>query len=252
MFKRSVTAPLESGLLGESSTGSAGSSTLSRHEYVDILAKRVLYSRAYTGFYVTLIGAGLVEVVWIMSPDGGGVGHLPDHGAFTVVESYVTVGLILELALRAVLQRRLFWTQVANLFDLFVVLVSVFTTVLAWAGAETRSEALVADLLVTGRVFFRLFRLLAITKSYRRQQATSDQKLKVEFDDGADSPMVDVESGRGFMEQSLVIDVEKASATEAMHLAEDDDDAMLPSPREESLAVPFGRPSREMDGVAAV
>lgn len=248
MFKRSVTAPQES--LCESSTGSAGSSTLSRHEYVDILAKRVLYSRAYTGFYVTLIGAGLVEVVWILSPDGGGVGHLPHHGAFTVVESYVTVGLILELALRAALQRRLFWSQFANLFDLFVVIVSVFTTVLAVAGAETRSEALLADLLVTGRVFFRLFRLMTITKSFKRQQATSDQKLKVEFDDVMDSPMMDVESGR-FMEQSLVIDVEKASTSIAM--AEDDEDAMLPSPREESPAVSYGRPSRsDLNGAAAV
>ena len=246
MFKRSVTAPQES--LCESSAGSAGSSTLSRHEYVDILAKRVLTSRAYTGFYVTLICAGLVEVVWILSPDGGGVGHLPHHGAFTVVESYVTVGLILELALRAALQKRLFWTQVANLFDLFVVLVSVFTTVLAVIDAETRSEALFADLLVTSRVFFRLFRLMAVSKSFMRQQATTDQKLKVEFDDVMDSPMVDVESGRGFMEQGLVIDVARAGA-----LAEDDEDAMLPSPREESPTIPYGRPSRtDLNGAAAV
>ena len=246
MFKRSVTTPQES--LCESSAGTAGSSSLSRHEYVDILAKRVLTSRAYTGFYVTLICAGLVEVVWILSPDGGGVGHLPHHGAFTVVESYVTVGLILELALRAALQKRLFWTQVANLFDLFVVLVSIFTTVLAVIDAETRSEALFADLLVTSRVFFRLFRLMAVSKSFMRQQATADQKLKVEFDDVMDSPMVDVESGRGFMEQGLVLDVARAGA-----LAEDDEDAMLPSPREESPTVAYGRPSRsDLNGDAAV
>ena len=144
---------------------------MSRNEYLDILAKRVLYSRAYTGFYVSLIVAGLVEVVWILSPTDGGIGHLPHHGAFTLIESYVTVGLILELALRFTLQNRGFWTRLSNIFDMVVVVVSVFSTLMFVAGVETRSEALFADLLVTGRVFFRLLRLLAITKSFKRQPA---------------------------------------------------------------------------------
>ena len=149
----------------------SSSSTLSRTEYFDILAKRVLHSRTYAGFYLSLVGAGLVEVAWILLPQGG-VGQLPRHFVFTIVESYVTVGLVLELALRAALQRRGFWHRLSNTFDMVVAAVSILSTLLFVAGVETRSEALFADLLVTGRVFFRLLRLVAITKSFRRQHAS--------------------------------------------------------------------------------
>ena len=37
-------------------------SHMSKGEYVQILAKRLLYSRAYTCFYASMIVAGIVEV----------------------------------------------------------------------------------------------------------------------------------------------------------------------------------------------
>ena len=169
---------------------SSSSSALSRNEYIDILAKRVLYSRAYTVFYASLICAGVAEVAWILLPTSGGVGMLPKHGAFTMVECYVTVGLVLEIALHAALQRRAFWRKPENYFDALVASVSIASTVSLVSGVETRGEALAADLLVTGRVVFRLLRLLSITKSFQRQQGAADRKLDIEFDDIVDSPLL--------------------------------------------------------------
>ena len=146
--------------------GDASSSALSRNEYIDILAKRVLYSRAYTIFYVSLICSGVAEVAWILLPTAGGVGILPQHGLFTVVESYVTAGLVLELALHATLQRRSFWLTLGNYLDAAVATVSVVSTISLVVGVETRSEALFADILVITRVVFRLLRLLTITKRF--------------------------------------------------------------------------------------
>ena len=160
--------------------GDAGSSALSRNEYIDILAKRVLYSRAYTIFYVSLICSGVAEVAWILLPTAGGVGILPQHGLFTVVESYVTAGLVLELALHATLQRRSFWLTLGNYLDAAVATVSVVSTISLVVGVETRSEALFADILVITRVVFRLLRLLTITKRFKRQQLAADRKLEVE------------------------------------------------------------------------
>jgi hypothetical protein len=181
-----LTLDIEAG--GEPSSSS--SSALSRNEYIDILAKRVLYSRAYTVFYASLICAGVAEVAWILLPTSGGVGMLPKHGAFTMVECYVTVGLVLEIALHAALQRRAFWRKPENYFDALVASVSIASTVSLVSGVETRGEALAADLLVTGRVVFRLLRLLSITKSFQRQQGAADRKLDIEFDDIVDSPLL--------------------------------------------------------------
>ena len=65
-------------------------------EYIDILARRLAFSRFYTCFFISVIVAGIVEVLWVLSSDGG-VGQLPKDTSFVVVETYVTVGLALEL-----------------------------------------------------------------------------------------------------------------------------------------------------------
>ena len=76
-----------------------------RIDYVDVLAKHLLVSHAHTIACAAMIVASVIEVVWILLPHGG-VGRLPDHPVFVLVESYVTLGLLAETALRVVLQRR--------------------------------------------------------------------------------------------------------------------------------------------------
>ena len=194
-----------------------GTSHTSRGEYVQILAKRLVYSRAYTIFYASMIIAGIVEVrvnrivahtaarcerapqqpgrtltgraprqvLWIILPGpSSGFGQLPDSVVFTAVETYVTIGLVCELALRAIHGgMKSFCGAKANIFDSAVAAVSVSSSVLIAAGLETPAELLVAEILVIGRILFRLSRLLAITKSFQRQQQAAHRKLDINLGD---------------------------------------------------------------------
>lgn len=128
---------------------------LSRDEYVQTLAKRISYSRAYTAFYISVIAAALLEVGWIVFPGGAAssdgsasaaaplsrpAGHLPSSRLFSAVESYVTLGLLAELGVRAAMQQRGFWSHRANWLDIGVAAVSLLTSLLLMLGLETPSE----------------------------------------------------------------------------------------------------------------
>lgn len=113
--------------------GSDHSGTITRDEYLAVLARRVLYSRTYTGFYISVIcaavfevrarqrerwpgegavpsGAMYAQVSLILLPHGG-IGQLPQGPLFTAVETYVTLGLLSEVAMRLALQRRRFCSK---------------------------------------------------------------------------------------------------------------------------------------------
>ena len=93
-----------------SSPTSPGGRNDLRIDYVDVLAKQLLVSHAHTMACATMIVAGFVEVVWILLPHGG-VGQLPDHPVFVAVETYVTLGLLLDIALRVALKRGAFCNE---------------------------------------------------------------------------------------------------------------------------------------------
>ena len=178
----------------------------SSSEYVDILARRVVFSRTHTLLCTSVILAGVVEVLWILLPTpSSGVGRLPDHWLFGAVETYVTIGLLGELLLRLALQRRGFWRNRANLFDASVVGISLLSSLLYALGAETPMEALFAEAVVIARVVFRLLRLFTATKGLRRQQQASDTKLEINFsdedleqaNDAEDELLMRLESGGG-------------------------------------------------------
>ena len=151
-------------------------------EYVDILAKRVIYSRAHTCLCGSMICAGTVEVAWTLLPHGG-IGHLPHHPFFVFVEVYVTLGLVGELALRAALQRRDFFRRRVNLIDGLVALVSVLSLVLFVVGLETPGEMMFAEAIVFARIAFRFLRCWSLTKTFQRQQQVANSKLDIVLSD---------------------------------------------------------------------
>ena len=128
----------------------------------------------------------MAQVAWIILPGpSSGFGQLPDSVLFTAVETYVTIGLVCELLLRAVHGGiRNFCRVKANVFDSVVAAVSVLSSILIAAGLETPAELLVAEFLVIGRILFRLSRLLAISKSFQRQQQAAYRKLEININLG--------------------------------------------------------------------
>ena len=149
-------------------------------EYLDIVAKRVVFSRAHVCLCTSILMASIVEVLWIVLPMHSASGQLPDHPLFTLVESYVTFGLVVEISLRAVLEKRAFCQKFSNVFDASVALISIASSVLFAAG---QGEKLVETIVVTARVVFRLLRLLSLSRSFRQQQQALSQKhLEVRLD----------------------------------------------------------------------
>ena len=71
----------------------------------------------------------MAQVAWIILPGpSSGFGQLPDSVLFTAVETYVTIGLVCELLLRAVNGGiRNFCRVKANVFDSVVAAVSVLS-----------------------------------------------------------------------------------------------------------------------------
>ena len=159
-------------------------------EYINILARRLIFSRFYSCFFVSLIVACITEVLWVLLPHGGGVGQIPTDTAFVAIEAYVTVGLALELLLRGILQHKTFWlfcSECANVLDCVVVALSILSNILTFTGHQTETGMVLSEILITGRVIFRLMRLGALTKSFRRQQAAATHTLEVDMR-GIESP----------------------------------------------------------------
>lgn len=157
-----------------------GEGELNASEYMDILAKRVAFSRAHTLLCGTVIAAGVIEVLWILLPSAGGVGQLPHHRLFVFIEGYVTLGLLGEIALRLILERGAFCQQRSNLFDVSVALLSVLSSALYAIGMETPVEMVISEMIVLLRIAFRLLRLLSLTKGFQRHQQAADRKLELE------------------------------------------------------------------------
>ena len=140
-------------LLGDEA-GQHGS--VSRREYAQIAASRVLNSRQCGAFYVSLLAASLFELAWILHPWFLTCTHpratcstwmiaYPKSPIFLAVEVYLTCGLVAETAVRAVwLGASEFAKEPCNVFDAVVGLLSVLSFALY---VERSSEDLEVQIL---------------------------------------------------------------------------------------------------------
>jgi len=173
-------------------------------EYVDILAKRVAFSRVHVLLCSSILVAGVIEVLWILLPIRSAAVSVPHHPLFKLVEGYVTVGLVGEIALRVVLEKREFCQKWSNVFDVVIAASSVTSVALFAAGLETEAEMLVGTIIVTARVVFRLLRLLSLGRGFQRHQHTADCKhLEVRMTD-ADDDAFDGTSSTGEAGEAIV------------------------------------------------
>ena len=173
-----------------------------RIEYADILAKRVIFSRAHAVLCASMLVAGVVEVLWIFHElrTSTGERQLPEHFAFAVLETYVTIGLVGEILLRVILQRKDFCLKWTNIVDVSVAALSVISSALFAAGLETPAEMLLGSIIITARIVFRLVRLISVSKGWRQHQLAADRSLDVSMDSDAHLRLDwdrDVEGGGG-------------------------------------------------------
>eukprot|EP00962_Isochrysis_galbana_P014223 scaffold4058_cov121-Isochrysis_galbana.AAC.5 len=129
-------------------------------------------------------------------------GHLPTSSLFSVVESYVTLGLLAELGVRAAMQQRAFCAHRSNWVDMAVAAVSLLTSLLILAGLETPAEMLLAEAVIATRVAFRLMRLVSISHAFRQQQQAAGHKLDLSIDpEAGGGSRADAFEGDDFLEE---------------------------------------------------
>ena len=149
---------------------------VSREEYVQTVATRVVYSRGYGAFYVSMLAASITEIVWILHPwtDPAHCCSLryPDSPVFFVVESYLTLGLVGDTALRMKWQGREFWTQWGNKFDFGVSVLSICCFGVYMADIDQELEVVFLVLMIVW-LGLRIARLAAVAKNLHSQRRTA-------------------------------------------------------------------------------
>jgi hypothetical protein len=181
--RRKEGEPLLPWRTGSSSTIPISPSYMTQEEYVQTVASRLLYSRSIGLFYLSLLAASIVEVVWILHP-WISPGHerrisYPTSRLFFAVELYLTTGMVCETLLRIVLLRRAFWAEPGNVFDASVCALSVLSFLLY---VDRLAQDLEVALLVVmaGWVLLRIARLCTVARTLHRQRSDAS-RLDVTF-----------------------------------------------------------------------
>ena len=156
---------------------------MTQEEYLQTVASRLLYSRSISLFYVSLLAASIVEVVWILHP-WATPGHerrisYPNSRAFFVVEVYLTFGMVCETALRIVLLRAAFWSDFGNIFDAAVCALSILSFLL-YIDEVAQSLEVALLVVMAGWVLLRIARLMTVARTLHRQRSDAS-RLDVNF-----------------------------------------------------------------------
>mmetsp|Transcript_14982 Transcript_14982/g.34324 ORF Transcript_14982/g.34324 Transcript_14982/m.34324 type:complete len:273 (-) Transcript_14982:64-882(-) len=180
----------EEPLLLRSVSKNRANSFMSKEEYLQTIASRVLYSRSCGAFYMSLLAASLTEIIWIAHPWVSQVHccrlSYPRSRLFFAVEAYLTVGLAGETTLRILWMRAAFWRQCGNIFDAIVSALSLLSFALYLDDLSQDLELVV--LVVMGSwIALRIMRLLAVARSLHSQRRKSQEDLEVNFTAAASS-----------------------------------------------------------------
>jgi len=159
---------------------------LSRSEYFSIISTRILFSRSYATFMALLITLSMIELIWLL--------HLwkapfykiyyPDGAGFLVLETLITLCVVVEVTLRCFWQQRVFFKRRDNLIDLAIAFLSIADFIFFLSGWHT-TLGLVFTTTILIRVGFRLLRLMMIARNWQTLRDTSS--LQVKFGGSHDS-----------------------------------------------------------------
>ena len=89
-------------------------------ERAHIMANRVQYSRGYFYFYGLLIALNVFLLAWVFVEADYPLSHAVKFWVFVLLDGAVTLCILIEVVLTALVQRRTFLRLWSNRFDLFV------------------------------------------------------------------------------------------------------------------------------------
>eukprot|EP01027_Heterolobosea_sp_BB2_P015437 GEZU01022079.1.p1 GENE.GEZU01022079.1~~GEZU01022079.1.p1 ORF type:complete len:271 (-),score=48.26 GEZU01022079.1:97-909(-) len=81
---------------------------------------RIVYSKFYFVFYMTMIALTMVLLIWTITKKG----H-PSHIAYYILDGLVTLMLVLEVAIFVIIEKKAFFKSFFNWFDLLITVLCV-------------------------------------------------------------------------------------------------------------------------------
>jgi hypothetical protein len=138
------------------------------HEFLFLVGNRFLYYRAFVILYITMILSNFALLLWISLSDN--YDETLSSPIFFFLEIAITLLLGLEVGIKMVSQKRLFWRKLGNIFDAFLLFLCFISIAISLFGAskfEQIDETFARSLLVI-RYVIQFIRLCSFIQSRKK------------------------------------------------------------------------------------
>jgi len=172
---------------------------ISRRVAITNAANRLLFSKAYSIFYILIIVLNLALLIWIIA-NASVVKSIssPGHWLFGFAEIVINLALFFEVALRMAALGKKYFSNWSNVFDLVVLMLSFIGLLLYFQASGSFGEA--NDITTTALLFFRYFiqlvRLVVMIRNQRKNMSTQPSSILLDQSDDDDEEEEEDEEAR--------------------------------------------------------
>jgi hypothetical protein len=157
------------GLTGPSEVYSAGHLLRTQQDECKLWMNRLYFSKYTKIFYVILMILCLLSILWSVIH----AGKFPNQAWYIALEVTLSVLVLCEVLLRVYLQGcTLFWRAYSNIFDVLVMVLSIFAIVMALSYDQLLEdvEGIAAQVVMAIRLIVQYLRLILLIKNQRKAQ----------------------------------------------------------------------------------
>tara|TARA_B110001452_G_C15120960_1_gene390669 strand:+ start:175 stop:936 length:762 start_codon:yes stop_codon:yes gene_type:complete len=158
-----------------------------------IYANRLQFSRAYAYSYSVVLVLSIFLLVWVVIENDYPLGHAVKFWVFVILDSIVTLFVVLEIAASLLAQgRQNFCMQWSNRADMAVALLCVVALLLHVLGPVEELDLDVEELesvVLVVRYVAMLARLVLIVRKFRRQARKKTLEVHLDMEDEPDTEM---------------------------------------------------------------
>ena len=155
-------------------------------ERAHIMANRVQYSRGYFYFYGLLIALNVFLLAWVFVEADYPLSHEVKFWVFVLLDGAVTLCILIEVVLTALVQRRTFLRLWSNRFDLFVLALCFAAIGMHALGTVNTEELELEELdvfVVVVRYVAQFARLALLLKKLRRQRSRKQLDVRMDLEE---------------------------------------------------------------------
>ena len=150
------------------------------------MANRVQYSRGYFYFYGLLIALNVFLLAWVFVEADYPLSHAVKFWVFVLLDGAVTLCILIEVVLTALVQRRTFLRLWSNRFDLFVLALCFAAIGMHALGTVNTEELELEELdvfVVVVRYVAQFARLALLLKKLRRQRSRKQLDVRMDLEE---------------------------------------------------------------------